>query len=379
MKHPSAFHGVAATGILAVLVSFSGAHMALADGINSATGIALPIGAGGSQYISIVPQNLMGTQGNIQFGCTPTSTGSPSNGCQAATSSTPSFAPMVWINSMTGQASFGSSLGIGTNSPGAAVDVYGNVPDVNNSTPGVRGGAWVQTSGPNSGFSTVTLATNKNTDALGNKGNLGWNIRGNADTLPWDTQADSLSFEYWNGTSVNNAVVILPSGNVGVGILAPQGNLDIENGSNTAKLCLNGACVQALSNVAAKAVTINGVQGGNDIGAAEWNAIIQSAVNTVIPQPRSANDTAVAAGWLSGCIITDPTGADGSVDRAISSLTAQTCRNLVCLYAFGAAPVLTATRGWCTEGYAYAACPSGHFRADIGCMYDYSGPSVSYP
>lgn len=33
---------------------------------------------------------------------------------------------------------------------------------------------------------------------------------------------------------------------VGVGSVQPQGNLDIENGSNTAKLCLNGACATSL-------------------------------------------------------------------------------------------------------------------------------------
>ena len=31
-------------------------------------------------------------------------------------------------------------------------------------------------------------------------------------------------------------------GNVGIGTTAPQGNLDIEDGFNTAKLCLNGSC-----------------------------------------------------------------------------------------------------------------------------------------
>jgi hypothetical protein len=33
---------------------------------------------------------------------------------------------------------------------------------------------------------------------------------------------------------------------VGVGTTSPAGNLDIENGSNTAKLCLNGACATSL-------------------------------------------------------------------------------------------------------------------------------------
>jgi hypothetical protein len=37
-------------------------------------------------------------------------------------------------------------------------------------------------------------------------------------------------------------MTVLNSGNVGIGSTVPQGTLDVENGSNTASLCLNGSC-----------------------------------------------------------------------------------------------------------------------------------------
>ena len=40
---------------------------------------------------------------------------------------------------------------------------------------------------------------------------------------------------------------IMQNGNVGIGTQNPGGNLDVENGSNTATLCLNGSCVNTLN------------------------------------------------------------------------------------------------------------------------------------
>jgi hypothetical protein len=40
-------------------------------------------------------------------------------------------------------------------------------------------------------------------------------------------------------------------GNVGVGTTMPQGNLDIENGSNTANICLNGLCAAHINKLVA--------------------------------------------------------------------------------------------------------------------------------
>jgi hypothetical protein len=42
-------------------------------------------------------------------------------------------------------------------------------------------------------------------------------------------------------------LTITANGYVGIGTTSPGGNLDIENGANTAKLCLNGACTESLA------------------------------------------------------------------------------------------------------------------------------------
>lgn len=47
-------------------------------------------------------------------------------------------------------------------------------------------------------------------------------------------------------TNGADALTILSGGSVGVGTTAPTGNLDIENGSNTATICLNGTCSSTL-------------------------------------------------------------------------------------------------------------------------------------
>jgi hypothetical protein len=45
------------------------------------------------------------------------------------------------------------------------------------------------------------------------------------------------------------AMYISTSGNVGIGTINPIGNLDVENGQNTAKICLDGSCIQSWPSV----------------------------------------------------------------------------------------------------------------------------------
>lgn len=59
-------------------------------------------------------------------------------------------------------------------------------------------------------------------------------------------------------------MTVATSGNVGIGTTGPQGNLDIENGSNTAQLCLNGTCSTThsfASYVAAYGTNANTIKG----------------------------------------------------------------------------------------------------------------------
>jgi hypothetical protein len=49
------------------------------------------------------------------------------------------------------------------------------------------------------------------------------------------------------GVAWHDIILANNGGFVGIGTLSPQGNLDIENGSNTATLCLNGSCKQSVA------------------------------------------------------------------------------------------------------------------------------------
>ncbi len=59
-----------------------------------------------------------------------------------------------------------------------------------------------------------------------------------------------------------NRDVDFMGGRVGIGTSAPAGNLDIENGQNTATLCLNGHCTAALPHILGQG-TVNSDDGGS--------------------------------------------------------------------------------------------------------------------
>jgi hypothetical protein len=75
---------------------------------------------------------------------------------------------------------------------------------------------------------------------LANAGNKGWALRGNADSAPFNGQADSLGFEFWNGTNATLPLTLQPSGNVGIGAANPQGTLEVSNSATPASLWLTG-------------------------------------------------------------------------------------------------------------------------------------------
>jgi Chaperone of endosialidase len=102
------------------------------------------------------------------------------------------------------------NVGIGTTTPGAQVDVYN------------ASGGGVQVSGPNSGFDIMTLG-----DLLAAPGNNGWNIRGNANSSPFDGNANSLGFEFWNGSTETQAVTLASNGYVGINQTTPGSALDV--------------------------------------------------------------------------------------------------------------------------------------------------------
>ena len=76
--------------------------------------------------------------------------------------------------------------------------------------------------GVNGGIGLMTLGT-----ALANAGNKGWNIRANYDGGPFNGQADSLGYEYWNGVNEISPLTLLPSGNIGIGTTTPGATLEV--------------------------------------------------------------------------------------------------------------------------------------------------------
>ena len=98
------------------------------------------------------------------------------------------------------------SVGIGTTSPSSALEVSGDI----------------TLDGSNNGLAIMTLGAR-----IANPGNNGWYIRGNANSSPYDGQANSLGFEYWNGTTNTQPLTFLSSGYVGIGTASPSALLDV--------------------------------------------------------------------------------------------------------------------------------------------------------
>jgi len=76
--------------------------------------------------------------------------------------------------------------------------------------------------GVNSGIQLMTLGA-----TLATVGNKGWNIRANYDGTPFNGQADSLGYEYWNGINEISPLTFLPSGNIGIGTTTPGAALEV--------------------------------------------------------------------------------------------------------------------------------------------------------
>jgi hypothetical protein len=151
------------------------------------------------------------------------------------------------------------NVGIGTTAPnpvGAAA--YGRVLDIVNSTSGAR--------------ATLELWDDLTPSASVVSGQINF-LSGTSPSAvaaailstPPETTANTGNLEFWtsntsSGISAAN-MVISAAGNVGVGATNPIGNLDIENGTDTATLCLNGQCTQTLSEAPPTVVSTGLVQG----------------------------------------------------------------------------------------------------------------------
>jgi hypothetical protein len=271
-------------------------------GVNSVPGQNLNIGAGGNLYMTITTSGLVAigttnpaallnvTQSNSNLATealtvtkdfsgggnsTPTAeiygtdSGVGETGIQIGVKGNSGFgngAPLNVLSNGNTIATFtyGGNVGIGTTSPGSTLTVNGNLTFGPMNGGGVTYGLYPLSAG---------FGTDTNALALGGGGNAADSTRGAyinmignnvsylglyGDLVMGAGQATSGSggnilfgTDPTHGSTSGTIwrMVILNNGYIGIGTTAPQGNLDIENGSNTAQLCLNSQCTTSISSL----------------------------------------------------------------------------------------------------------------------------------
>jgi hypothetical protein len=150
------------------------------------------------------------------------------------------------ISCATGVTVTNGNVGIGTTSPGQALEVNGSIKADNNFH---QGGAYIYQDG-----SSGTVNSTGGPFIYGDANNTVVKIGSGGGGLA--VQNYSGTGEAFFATSGNSYI---NGGNVGIGTTTPQGALDVENDSNTASTCLNGKCTPTVINPATcHAVTAKG-------------------------------------------------------------------------------------------------------------------------
>jgi hypothetical protein len=127
----------------------------------------------------------------------------------------------------------------------------------------------------------VTMLNNSVTCANG--GQWGFGVNGSAPTTFSTMPAGS----FWIHQDCGAArLTIAPNGYVGIGSMNPDGNLDVENGSNTAKLCLNGQCTTSL---ASSPVVFGGMWGNQSGFSCQYPNPITGGCSCPSYAPHSAH------------------------------------------------------------------------------------------
>jgi len=183
-------------------------------------------------------------------------------------------------------------VGIGTATPNANFELKTN--DV--------ASAYITTSGTtgNSQAAIGLITSDTNTLLDVGSSSLGWAIYGRGNN--WSgfdsTQANSFGVSYYNGASWNNALSVLPNGNVGLGNLNPQAKLHVSGGTIRGRLQCRivngpGQLTGSVASCGADEYVIGG--GGTCESAATGTYLHESR-----PQPDMS-------GWFADCFGTDGT------------------------------------------------------------------------
>ena len=165
----------------------------------------------------------------------------------------------------------GGSVGIGTTTPAAKVDVYSSANAANSLYISTAGTQNAQTVG-------VGLISKADGSVLGTATNKGWNFGVYGDAFSTAVLQDAFGAAYWNGSSWTLPMTILPNGNVGVGTTSPGTTLDVNGGvrSMTGSL-LSGTTGYQQDRISFSAGTyyvLNGSSVGVNLvnGATSWAA-----------------------------------------------------------------------------------------------------------
>jgi hypothetical protein len=184
----------------------------------------------------------------------------------------------------------GGKLAVGTDHPSSILDIR--------SASGTSPAAIIDSVGAaaNNSSDLQLFTQSTGSGALNLSSNQGWQISARGSQFVTPDQSSALNFSFWNGSTWSNGMWITPSGNVGIGSSPqPGGNLDVENGSGTATICLNGQCVTHLGgNTGAQGLQgpagpqgAQGPQGpagpSGSAGASCSAASIHAALNTFNP------------------------------------------------------------------------------------------------
>jgi hypothetical protein len=103
---------------------------------------------------------------------------------------------------------------------------------------------------------------------------------------------DFTSYTFTGNAFMSPGFVITGSGYVGIGTPSPLGNLDIENGASTAKLCLNGSCTITLSGLYAGWCEATGALGYSS--PSDWNITTYALYNCHGAYPPTYPTTCVS-------------------------------------------------------------------------------------